>query len=123
VNVTVWRDGASRSFSATLAEAPASTAEEVESGPLGLSLQTLTPPLAESLGLSRDIQGVVISEVLPGSPGAAAGLSPGEVIVEIDRKPVTSAEQAASALRGERRGGHLLRLRGPAGSRFVSIGN
>jgi serine protease Do len=123
VNVTVWRDGSAKSFKATLAEAPADSAEDVESGPLGLSLQTLTPSLSESLGLSRDTRGVVISEVLPGSPAAAAGLSPGEVIVEIDRKPVTGAEQAAAALQSNRSGGHLLRVRGPGGSRFVSLGD
>jgi S1-C subfamily serine protease len=61
--------------------------------------------------------------VLPGSPAAAAGLTPGEVIMEIDRMRVTSADQAAAALRSDRSGGHVLRVRGPGGSRFVIIGN
>ena len=46
----------------------------------------------------------------------------GDVILEIDRQPVTSADQAATALAMPRSGGHLLRVRGPAGIRFITLG-
>src|SRR6185295_17575049 len=94
-------------------------------GPFGLSLQTLTPKLGESMGLPANAKGAVIAEVAPGSPAEKAELAAGEVIVEIDRKPVTTAEEAIAALRAApRRGatGHLVRVRGPGGARFVTLG-
>jgi serine protease Do len=120
VSVTVARDGGSRTVHATLAEAPGGDARAGES--LGLALQTLTPPLARSLGLPGEMQGVLIAEVAPGSPAERAQLQPGEVILEIDRKAIGSVDQAVAALRAPRDGGHLLRVRGNQGIRFVTMG-
>jgi serine protease Do len=58
-----------------------------EKGELGLTVQGVTPQIAESLGLERP-EGVVITAVEPGSPGDEAGLRRGDIILEIDRKPV-----------------------------------
>jgi len=46
----------------------------------------------------------------------------GDVIVEIDRQQVASADQAATALAMPRSGGHLVRVRGPTGIRFITLG-
>jgi membrane-associated protease RseP (regulator of RpoE activity) len=86
----------------------------------GLSLQSLTPSLAESLGLPSGTRGAAIADVTPDSPSERAGLQAGEVIVEVDRKRIESADEAISALRGD--GNHLLRVRGAAGTRFVTYG-
>jgi len=94
-------------------------AQGAKPGKVGLALQSLTPEIAQSLGLPADTQGVVIADVLAGSPAARAGLQSGEVIAEVDRKPVTSAEQAVAALKDG--GAHLLRVRGPGGTRFVTV--
>jgi serine protease Do len=53
---------------------------------IGIGLQTITPTLAAALNLPRDY-GVVISDVLPGSPAEAAGLQIGEVLVAVDGRP------------------------------------
>jgi serine protease Do len=90
-------------------------------GKIGLGLQTLTPDVASSLGLDRGTRGAVITDVLPGSPAADAGLKPGDVIVEVDRKPVSSSEEAVSALQAPQKNGHLLRVRGSGGMRFVTV--
>jgi serine protease Do len=90
-------------------------------GKIGLGLQTLTPDVASSLGLDRGTRGAVITDVLPGSPAADAGLKPGEVIVEVDRKPVSSSDDAVSTLKASPKTGHLLRVRGASGTRFVTI--
>ena len=89
---------------------------------LGLVLQTLTPDLAESMGLPAQAHGAVIAEVAPGSAAARAGLEQGEIILEVDRHPVASADTASAALLAPRKGGHLLRVRGGAGTRFVTLG-
>ncbi|HEY0714828.1 MAG TPA: trypsin-like peptidase domain-containing protein, partial [Polyangia bacterium] len=75
----VWRDGGGKRLRATLAEAPSQDDSASEAASLGLALQTLTPSLAESLGLDGQSRGAVIAEVSPGSPAAAAGLQPGDV--------------------------------------------
>jgi serine protease Do len=53
----------------------------------GLTVQRLPPEIARSLRL-EDSQGVIITALDPGGPGAAAGFRRGDVILEIDRKPI-----------------------------------
>jgi serine protease Do len=56
-------------------------------GWLGVSLQPLTPELAQALGLGST-QGAIVARVQPGSPAAAAELKPNDVIVSFDGMPV-----------------------------------
>jgi len=53
---------------------------------IGIGIQTITPIMAASLGLSRDY-GVIVSDVLPGSPAESRGMKPGDVLVSIDGQP------------------------------------
>jgi serine protease Do len=122
INVTVFRDGATKDFATKLAEAPSDEQASASAGPLGLSLQTLTPKLAESLGVSAATKGAAVVEVTPGSAAERAGLEPGDVILDVDRKPVHSAEDAVNALRSGRATQHLLRVHGRTGVRFVTVG-
>ena len=55
----------------------------------GASAQPLDPALAEGFGLDRP-QGVVLTELHPAGPFAAAGLRPGDVILALDGAPVDS---------------------------------
>ena len=122
VAVTVFRDGGSRQLRATLAPAPGDTEERNEAPKLGLSLQTLTPEIASSLGLPPGARGVAIADVAGSGPGARAGLVPGDVILDVDRRPVTSADEASKLLGDSRSAAHLLRVYGRSGVRFVTIG-
>jgi serine protease Do len=54
---------------------------------VGIGVQTITPTLAAALNLPRTY-GVVVSDVLPDSPAAAAGVEIGEVLVAVDGRPV-----------------------------------
>ncbi|HOM17077.1 MAG TPA: Do family serine endopeptidase [Thermoguttaceae bacterium] len=54
---------------------------KVERAYLGVAIQMLTPPLAEQFGLQVQ-EGVVVTDVFPNTPGEAAGLKPGDVILE-----------------------------------------
>lgn len=122
VKITYQRTGKAATTTASLGELPGSDDERVaSSGKIGLGLQNLTPEISGSLGLPGGTKGVVITEVAPGSVAERAGLKEGEVIVEVDRKPITSVDEAAAALRASRPSGHLVRVRGAAGARFVTI--
>lgn len=72
---------------------------------LGVTVQDLTQPLADSFGLQRP-DGALVSQVAPGSPAAAAGLQPGDVIQKIDGQPTVQAgalsARVAQAVPGER---------------------
>ncbi len=58
---------------------------KVTRGWLGVSIQPLTPELAESFGV-KDEKGVLISDVVPDSPAAKAGFQPGDVLLEFNGK-------------------------------------
>jgi serine protease Do len=119
------RDGKPAQTQVALAELPdedqRQAAEAQGQGKLGLGLQTLTPDVANSLGLERNTRGAVVTDVVKGSPAEAAGLKPGDVLVEVDRRPVASSEEAVAALRAPQKNGHLLRVRGATGTRFVTV--
>jgi len=66
----------------------------VKRGWLGLSVVDLTPDVARNFG-RPSYSGVVVSEVVSGSPAQRAGLRAGDIILEVDRTPV----QRAQALR------------------------
>jgi serine protease Do len=57
----------------------------VTRGWLGVSIQPLTPELAKSFG-AKDNKGVLLSEVMPESPAAKAGLQSGDILLEFQGK-------------------------------------
>ena len=63
---------------------------EVQRGQLGITAQDLTPDLASAFGIGRD-QGTVISRIAPDSPAERAHLKVGDVILEVNGKPVRSS--------------------------------
>lgn len=61
----------------------------VARGWLGVGIQPLTPELAKKFGVAES-EGVLVNEVFPHDPAAAAGIKPGDVIVRIDGHVVDS---------------------------------
>jgi len=127
LKLQVLRDGAPRQITLATADAPtdagkSSLASGSEGGPrdqYGLRMEDLSPQVARELGV-RVSKGAVITEVEPGSPADHAGLSDGDVIVEVDRRPVAGASQVVAALKNG--GTHLLRVeKGGSGAHFVTI--
>jgi serine protease Do len=108
VSVKVLRDKQERSLNVTVDElnleeessrrARGDTPDGVdESSAFGLTLSTLTADTARRLRLPPDTEGVLVTDVDPGSP-AARNIQRGDVIQTINRKPVSSPQEASRAL-------------------------
>ena len=80
-----------------------------EKGELGLTVQRLTPQMAESLGLEKS-EGVVVTAVEPSSAADEAGIRRGDIILEVDRKAVRNMDDYKKAIAGARKGRGVLFL-------------
>ena len=67
-----------------------------KSGKLGLAIANLTPEVRQQLQIPEELKGVAVQNVRPASPAEEAGLAPGDVILELNREPVSSADQFVS---------------------------
>ncbi len=102
VEVRILRGGRLEVLTATVAEA--GTAGRTASGgvpgrELGIQVEDLDSEGAKKFKLSKDEEGVVITEVVKGGPAAAAGLRAGDVVREVNRRSVASVEGFRQALR------------------------
>jgi serine protease Do len=105
-NLTLLRDGAERGVEVKLGELPTTEAEATpaqnsssNSTLSGVSVQNLDADAKQQLGLSPSTTGVVVTNVDPSSEAAAAGLRQGDVIQEVNRKPVRNTSDFERALR------------------------
>jgi Do/DeqQ family serine protease len=110
IKLTVSRDGSTQEMTAKLDEFDVDAASrnpagddngrpqaEKESGRLGLSLQPVTPDVARQLKLNSN-DGLVITDIDPTGPAAEAGLTRGDVILEINKQSVATADDVRSAI-------------------------
>jgi serine protease Do len=112
--VKVLRDKKMETFDVTIQELKddeepgaggGSTNEDV-----GLAVQTLTPELAENLGIDRSLKGVVVTQVDPGGPAGEAGMRRGDVILEVNRTPVKDVSAYKKQLGAAGKGKSILFL-------------
>lgn len=95
--------------------------QESKESKYGITVQTLTPELAESMGYKND-KGVVVIQVASKSPAAWAGIKKGTLIVSVNRHPVTSAAEFNKAVEATPAGNPLLLLiKTGGGMRFVTL--
>jgi serine protease Do len=124
VAVAFLRDGKAGTLNVTLGEFPsdpdALARAEVQKEAIGVQLQDVTPDIAQFLGLPDGTKGAVITEVLPGSRAAKAGLQADDVILEVNRKSVASGQEVAAALKASS-GPQVLRVRHAGATRLVTI--
>ena len=92
---------------------------------LGLSMQTLNPQIIRALNLPEDVRGVVITSVDPSSDAAEKGIRRGDVIMSVNRQPVTAPSQVLAAVDAARRSNRssvlLLVKRGQGPEAFFGV--
>jgi serine protease Do len=112
IRITVLRDGNPQDLTATLDEfeipgkkdadvgegSDGSSERQSDTGKLGLTLQPVTPQIARQFGVEGDAEGMVVTNVDQGGSAAEAGITRGDIILEINRQPVNSADAVQSAL-------------------------
>lgn len=79
----------------------------VNRGYLGVDGQTLTPDIAEQLGLSRDAKGVIVMAVTPGSPADHSGLHADDIVVNVEGTVIDSLDQLRLLVSEYPPGSHL----------------
>jgi serine protease Do len=106
LHLGVLENGKSREVSVKLAEMPEKTTRasaqqsQGPTGPMqGVQVQSLTPDIAQQLNVPENTKGVVVTEVPADSPASAVGLRRGDIIEEVNRKPVSSTSQYEAAVR------------------------
>ncbi len=82
---------------------------EVKRGLLGVSISDFTAETAEAYGITDDLQGALVQEVVADSAAESAGIEVGDVIVKVDDKNITSANDLRTTI-GLLRSGDKVRL-------------
>jgi serine protease Do len=106
VHVEIYRNGNKMGKDVTLGTYPngGKEAQPANAGPAttlqGIEVQNLTPDLRQQLNLPSGVSGVVVSQVDPTSTAAMAGLQRGDVIQEVNRKPVHNMDEYRQAVAG-----------------------
>jgi serine protease Do len=147
VPVEILRDGRRQTLNVTVAQRPTDeelarisgvTPEEQGFDPndqnapavppgqaLGLGLQPLTAEIARSVGVPAGTRGLVVTNVDPNSDAAEKGIRRGDVILSVNRQPVTTTQQVAAAVAAARQAGRtavlLLVKRGAGPEGFIGV--
>jgi serine protease Do len=126
VTVTLRRGGKTQTVSVTVGKLPSEKVTSEEASPAaqsqwGLQLQEVTPQMARQRSLD-DTSGVIIVGIQPGSPAERAGLQRGDVIREVNRQPVQSAQEMRDAIaKADNPDTLLLLVQRDQGSVFVAM--
>ena len=125
------RDGKDREVSVKLDELSAarsanddsssSSSNQGDKAALGISVEPLTPELAQRAGVSRGTHGMVIDDVNPDSRAADAGLQPGDVIEEVNRQAVSSVDELKAAVKKSADRPVLMLVNRQGQERFVTV--
>ena len=129
VPVKVLRDGHAKTIDVTVKELPGTeklasndTDKKDDNGTLnGVTVTDIDRGARQQFELPDTVKGVVVTEVDPNSAAAEAGLQPGDVIQEINRKSVKTAQEAVNMTEHPADKTTLLRVWRNGGSRFVVV--
>jgi serine protease Do len=129
VPVKILREGATRTLEVTVQQLPGSeqlaqnnSPNSNDNGTLnGVTVNDLDQQSRQELKVPDNVKGVVITEVKPDSPAAEAGLKQGDVIEEINRHPIQTANEAVRLTQNTKDKVTLLRIWSEGGSHYVVV--
>lgn len=115
VKLGVLREGSKKVMTVSLGTMPEEESAGAQPGETtenvwGLSVQNITKELAERFGWDASERGVVVTEVEPDSPAAAARLQPGDLIKEVNRKKIQNVRDYNQAMKSAEKRKSLLLL-------------
>lgn len=125
VKIKVLRDGRQKTFTVEVTERPeAKDLAEVEPEEskeyFGMTVQEITPEIAEHLGLP-DAAGVIVAQVENGSPADEAGIQAGDIIRQVNRSRVSSLKEYRSVMPRAISGDSVLVLIQRGKSKFFAV--
>jgi serine protease Do len=129
VPMKVLRDGSTKTLQVTIEQQPGTEKLAENNGPNtpdtgtlnGVGVADLDSQTREQMKIPEHVKGVVITEVQPDSPAAEAGLKQGDVIQEINKHPVKTAEEAVKLTESPKDKVTLLRIWSNGGSHYVVV--
>jgi serine protease Do len=109
VPITIYRDKQRKALNVTVDEldlaaeqGQQTSRQEPQSAPsatgFGMEVDAITPDIAQELELPRGKGGAIVTRVERNSPAFNAGVAPNDVILEVNRQPVTSVSQVTREL-------------------------
>jgi serine protease Do len=128
ISLGILRDGKPEKISVKVgefhnnAEVAGNSDSPAGHGKLGIAVNDLTPEMRQQLNIPDQVKGAAVQSVRPASPAEDAGLAPGDVILEVNRHPVQSADKFANEVHSAPAGKDILLLvwsRGGASYRVV----
>ena len=135
VKVELFRQGKRETVTVTLGELEKAElagvidngrnqSDDFSFGSLGFTVTNLNAALAQELGLDSDTTGVVVREVVPGSPAADKGLTVGDILRRYGQRPIDDAASLAKDIKQAEeagRSGVLLLIEREGRERFIQI--
>jgi serine protease Do len=133
VPIVVMRNGETKNFSVTLKEQPnnelaSSTSQNGQNGSNtdalhGVAVTDLNQQIRSELSIPTNVQGALITQVDPRSPSYEADLRTGDVILEINHKPVKDAQDAVKDTAKPTGNETLVKIWSQRGTQYVSVPN
>jgi serine protease Do len=134
VPVEVLRDGSTKALTVQLKEFPRNelasssrrgsddSGSEAEETLKGVAVGNIDARAREQLNIPGNLKGAIVTGIDQSSAAFEAGLREGDVILEINRKPVTSADDAVQlSAKNDKKGSVLLRVWSRGGTRYVVV--
>ena len=116
VKLTVVRDGKEMPFTVALAERGSDKNDDGEReakngdesrGKIGISVQSLTPDVRRMAGVESNTDGLFVQHVKEVSPAADAGLREGDIITQVNGRPISSTDEFGRIVKSASKGDYL----------------